>query len=146
MGVIIAVVGFSILTPKPVFETSLSMEVNAATEDVKLPFKVEKSKLYSMNLELKAKGILTDIQIYTDNGTLIYENICEWFTIGTSLKLEKGNYVFVLTFLKDHSAMQEHFTSRGYMFKADVLEGFKEFYNNNKSVGKSPISLSVDIK
>jgi hypothetical protein len=146
LGVLISVVGFSVLVPKPVFETSLSMEVKSATENVKLPFKIEKSKFYSMNLELEAKDILTDIQIYTDNGTLIYQNICEWLTLGTSLKLEKGNYVFVLTFLKDLTGMQEHFKSKGYTFKADVLERLKAIYNKNNSVDNYPVSFSVTIK
>lgn len=146
LGVIILVVGFSILIPKPVFKTSLSIEVKSTTENEKLPFKVEKSKVYSMNLELKAKGILTDVQIYTDKGTLIYQNICEWFTLGTSLKLEKGNYVLVLTFLKDPSGMKKHFMSRGYMFEADVLERLKETYNKNNSVENYPVSFSMTIK
>jgi hypothetical protein len=146
LGVIIAVVGFSILIPKPVFETSLSIEVNSTTENTKIPFKIEKSKFYSMNLELNAKGILTDVQIYTDNGTLIYQNICEWFTLGTSLKLNKGNYVFVLTYLKDPSGMQEHFNSSGYIFEADVLKRFKEIYNNNNLVENYPVSFSVTIE
>ena len=146
LGVFISVVWFNILVPKPIFETSLSMEVKSATENVKLPFKIEKSKFYSMNLELKGEGILTDIQIYTGSGTLIYQNICEWLTLGTSLKLEKGNYVFVLTFLKDFSGMQEHFKSKGYVFEADVLGQFKKIYNKNNSVENFPVSFSVTIK
>ena len=146
LGVIITVVWFSILIPKPAFETSLSIEVNSTTENTKFPFKVEKSMLYSMNLELKAKGILTDIQIYTDNGTRIYQNICEWITLNTSFNLEKGNYVFILTFLKDPSGMQEHFKSRGYKFEANVLEQFKKICNKNNSVENYPVSFSVTIK
>lgn len=146
LGVIIAIVGFSILIPKPVFETSLSIKVKSTTENTKLPFEIDKIKVYSMNLELKAKGILTDVQIYTDNGTLVYQNISEWFTLGTSLKLNKGNYVFVLTYLKDPSGMQEHFNSKGYMFEADVLERFKEIYNKNNSVENYPVSFSATIK
>ena len=146
LGAGIAVVSFSMLRPKPVLETSFSMEVSPTTEDMKLPFKVGKSKLYSMDLELTAKGHITDIQIYTENGTLVYQNICEWFTLGTSLDLEKGNYILVLTFLKDDISMQEHFKAKGYKFEAGVVEKLKDMYKNNNSVENYPISFSATIK
>lgn len=146
LGSIIVVLGFSILMPKPIFEESLSMEVNSATKDVKLPFKVEESKLYSMEIGLKAKGVLTDIQIYSENGTMVYQNICEWFTLGTSLNLKKGDYVIVLTFLKNPIAMQEHFKAKGYEFNADTLEQLKEVYNMSSLVENYQVSFSVTIK
>ncbi|HZJ84414.1 MAG TPA: hypothetical protein VFD02_02555 [Syntrophomonadaceae bacterium] len=146
LGVIIVAVGFSVLRPKPVLETYFSMEVNPTTENMEFPFKVDKSKSYNMNLELETKNILTDVQIYSENKTLVYQNIAEWFSLGTSFQLEKGNYVFVLTFLKKPKDMQEHFNTMGYMFEDDTIQGFKEIYSKNNGVKDYRFSCSVNIK
>lgn len=143
---VIAAVGLNIFNPKPVFKTSFSMEAGSANEDVKLPFIVEKSREYKMDLKLTAKGFLTDVQIYSEDGDLIYQNICEWFTLGTSYKLNKGNYIFVLTFLKNQEAMEEHFRKMGYKFEPELLEKLKEIYKNNSSIEKNTISFSGIIK
>lgn len=144
--VVIAVVGLNIFNTKPVFETSFSMEATSANEDVKLPFVVEKSKEYNMNLKLTAKGFLTDVQIYSEEGDLIYQDICEWLTLGTSHKLNKGNYIVVLTFLKNQAAMEEHLRKMGYKFEPELLEKLKEVYKNNSSIEKNTISFSGIIK
>lgn len=146
LGSIIVAAGLNILMPKTSFEKSLSIEVNSTTNDVKLPFKVERSKLYSMELGLEAKGILTDIQIYSEDGTMIYQNVCEWFTIGTSLNLKKGNYVIVLTFLKNPMAMQEHFKVKGYNYKADTVEQLKDVYEMSSLADNYQVSFSAVIK
>jgi hypothetical protein len=143
---IIVVIGFAILIPKPVFEKSLSMEVNSKTEDVKLPFKLENSKHYDMQLELKAKGILTDIQIYSESGNVVYQNFAERCTIGTTLNLKKGDYEIVLTFLKNPVAMQEHFQKNGYKFDTVTLEQLKGLFDVSNSIENYPVSFSVTIK
>ncbi len=143
-GAIIVILGCSTLMPKPILEKSLSIEVNSSTKDLKLPLKVQVSKLYNMEMKLEAKGIITDIQIYSENGTLVYQNICEWFTLGTSLNLQKGNYVIVLTFLKDPISMQEYFKAKGYKFKTYELEQLKKVFS--MPVKNHPVSFSVTIK
>lgn len=146
LGAAVTAAGLSIIIPKPVLETSISLEVNPATENMVFPFKVEKSRLYSMDMELTAKGFLTDIQMYSGDGTLVYQNVCEWFNIGTSINLEKGDYKLVFTFLKDSAGMEEHFRKMGYKFDTDVLESYKEIYKLNNNGKSYPVSFSVDIK
>jgi hypothetical protein len=144
MGVI-AVIVVVVLISKPTFETSFSMEVSGMTEDVKVPFELKKSKLYNINLELTAKGILTDVQIYNENGIQVYQNICEWFSLNTSLNLEKGKYVLVLTFLQDSNDMQEHMKAMGYKFEVGILEQLEEIYNINNQDENYPITFSTII-
>ena len=145
-GAAVTIIIFSILMPKPVFEKSISIDVTPATRDVKLPFVLERSRPYRMNLGLKAEGILTDIQIYTDQGAMVYQNICERFTLETTLDLKKGSYSLVLTFLKNPADMEKHFKEKGYKFQTDELEQLKKIYPVGDPVRNHPVSFSVTIR
>lgn len=142
LGVIVIAVGIIELVPKPAFKTSFLLEVNGATEDVKVPFELKKSKLYSMDIELTTKGILTDVQIYNENGIQVFQNICEWFSINSSLNLEKGKYVLVLTFLQDSKEMQDYIELMGYKIDTDNL---KEIYNINSQDESYPFTFTAII-
>lgn len=143
---LIVIVVFSVVQHKPILEASFSLIVDSTTENSTLPFVISKNQMYSMDLELEAEGILTDVQIYTVDGALIHQNICEWFTLETQLTLDKGNYVLVLTYLKDSISMREHFISKGYTFTDDELKMLDEVYLHNDVSGNVPISFSVSIK
>ena len=146
VGIMVVIVGVIVLVPKPAFETSFKMEVNGVTEDVKVPFELKESKLYSMDMELTTKGILTDVQIYNENGIKVLQNICERFSNNSSMNLEKGKYVLVLTFLQSPIEMQEHIKSMGYNIETSILDQLEEIYTINSQDESYPYSFSATIK
>lgn len=146
LGVVILAVVSNILAPKPVVETSFSMEFKDLAEDYNLPFSIDKNKDYKMNLKLKSKGVFTDIKIYTDNGTKIYQNLSDEFKLNCILQLKEGNYVLTLTFLQDYADMQEYFKLMGYEFEDNKMEEFKKIYSENNIIEKYSVSCSVTIK
>jgi hypothetical protein len=145
---IVGLVGFRILAPEPVLETSFVMTVGLDTEDVKLQFEAKQSKPYSMDLTLDGQGILTDIQIYNEEGTRVYQTLAESFTHNGygSLKLEKGQYEMVLTFLQEPQDMEAHFRIMGYDFTRDEIEALKKIYDPDTRATGYPIKFSATIK
>lgn len=145
---IVGLIGFRILAPEPILKTSFAMTVSLDTEDVKLPFEVKQRKPYSMSLVLDASRILTDIQIYNEEGTRVYQNLAERFSFDGygSLKLEQGQYEMVLTFLREPQDMEAHFRIMGYDFAMDEIEMLKKVYDPDTSATGHPIKFSATIK
>jgi len=137
---------YQMLLPDKVFTTSFSLDITAAREDIEIPFKVETSKSYNMNLKLDAEGLLTDVQIYDDKGSLVYQNIGEWFTLSSSLDSEPGDYLFSLTFLRDPEAMVQHFAEKGYWFPQEQIDELKEVLTKNRDHKSIPVSFSAVIQ
>ena len=137
---------YQMLQPNKVFETSFSMEVHDVREVVEMPFKVEVSKSHNMSLKLDAEGMLTDVRIYDEKGNTIYQNICEWFTLSTSLDLKSGDYLFTLTFLRDPDAMSQYFAEKGYKFSPEQINEFNEILNKNRDNKSIPVSFSAIIR
>jgi hypothetical protein len=107
------------------------MTVTQQTGDLKLPFEVKRSKHYDMSLSLDASGMLTDIQIYNEEGQLIYQNLAEYFTFdgNGNLELEQGQYEMVLTFLMNPQDMEEHFRMMGYDFNEEAIATLAEVFD-----------------
>ena len=94
------------------------MEIHDARKVVEMPFKVTKSKSYSLSLNLDAEGLLTDIQICDSAGNTVYQNISERFNLSSSLDLKTGDYLLTLTFLREPEAMTQYFAEKGYTFSS----------------------------
>jgi len=142
----IAFMCYKMLIHDKVFETTFSINVRDKREVVKMPFTVETNKSYKMNLRLGAEGILTDVQIYDDNGHIVYQNISEWFKLSTSLDLKQGNYLFVLTFIRDPEVMMQYFEEKKYEFSQKQIDELKKILKKNPDVEYIPVSFSAVIK
>lgn len=142
----VAFVCYQMLLPDKVFETSFSMNVRDDREVVEMPFKVKTSKSYKMSLRLDAEGMLTDIQIYDDKGSIVYQNVCERFTLSSSLDLKTGNYLFVLTFIRDPEVMAQYFEEKEYAFSQEQIDGLKELFAKNRDDKFIPVSFSAVIQ
>jgi len=137
---------YQLLLSNKVFETSFSMEIRDAREVIEMPFNVKTSKSYNLSLKLEAEGLLTDVQIYDDQEKLVYQNVCEWMTLSSSLDLKTGNYQFVLTFLRDPEAMAQYFAEKEYAFSPEQIDEFKELLAKNRDDKSIPVSFSAIIR
>jgi len=137
---------YQILPPNKVFETSFSMNVRDNLKNVKMSFVVNTNKSYKMSMKLDAEGMLTDIQIYDDKGNIVYQNVCEQFTFSSSLNLKTGNYLFVLTFIRDPEVMVQYFEEKGYEFSQDQIDALKELFAKNRDDEFIPVSFSAVIQ
>jgi len=135
-----------ILFPDKVFETSFSMNIHDDMKDVKMSFEINANKTYKMNMKLDAEGMLTDIQIYDDKGSTVYQNICEHYTIDSHLNFKKGNYQLVLTFIKNPEVMVQHFEEKGYEFSQEQIDGLKELFAKKRHDEFIPVSFSAVIQ
>lgn len=140
---VVILAGFRILTSQPVLETRFSMTVTQQTGDLKLPFEVKRSKHYDMSLSLDASGMLTDIQIYNEEGQLIYQNLAEYFTFdgNGNLELEQGQYEMVLTFLMNPQDMEEHFRMMGYDFDEEAIATLAGVFDADLDAGSDSLAF-----
>jgi len=146
---LLVLVGFGayhILQPNKVFETSFSMEIHDARKVVEMPFKVTKSKSYSLSLNLDAEGLLTDIQICDSAGNTVYQNISERFNLSSSLDLKTGDYLLTLTFLREPEAMTQYFAEKGYTFSSEQMDELREVLTKNRDDKSIPVSFSAIIQ
>ncbi|HHW32161.1 MAG TPA: hypothetical protein GXX20_10910 [Clostridiaceae bacterium] len=139
-------VSYQILVPNKVFETSFSTNIRDNQEVMRMPFIIKTGKSYKMSLNLEAEGILTDIQIYDDNGNIVYQNICEQFSLSTTLKLKPGNYLLELTFIRDPDVMVKYFGEKKYAFSQDQVNMLKELFEKTRNDELIPVSFSAIIQ
>lgn len=76
----------------------------------------------------------------------MYQNICEWFTLDATLDLKKGNYRFVLTFVRDPAVMKQYFGEKKYAFTQEQIDGLTEMLTKNENDDFIPVSFSAVIK
>jgi len=132
--------------PEKVFETSFSMNVIDDLKVMKMPFEIKRDRSYNMNLRLDAEGMLTDIQICDDKGNTIYQDFCEQLTLSSSLDLKTGNYLFVLTFIRDPEVMAQYFEEKEYGLSQEYIDRFRELFAKNQDNKPIPVSFSAVIK
>lgn len=137
---------YQILQPDKIFETSFSMNVGDNRKDMKMSFDVKKGKTYKMNLNLESEGMLTDIVIYDDKGNMVYQNVCERLNLSSSLDLNTGNYLFMLTFIRDPEVMVQYFEEKKYTFSREQIEGLEELFEKKRDDKFIPVSFSAVIK
>lgn len=129
-----------------VFETSFTMNVTENKKVMEMSFEVKKERSYRMDLALEAEGMLTDVQIFDNKGNMVYQNLCEWMTLSTSLYLDKGNYRFMLTFIRDPGVMEKHLAEMGYHFSSEQLDTLMKVYTKGGDNGHTPVSFSAVIR
>lgn len=137
---------FQVLPQGKVFSTSFTTSVAENKKVMEMSFEVKKAKSYSMDLALEAEGMLTDVQIYDDKGNTVYQNICEWVTLSTSLDLKEGNYLLVLTFIRDPEVMEQHFAEKGYTFTREQEDMLQEVFTRKVDTQFTPVSFSALIR
>lgn len=137
----------NIFKTNPVLKTTISLNINQSSRSLEFPFAIEKDRIYNMDFELETTIKFVDLQVFTEKGDLVYQNVISEGSIkGIILDLNKGNHSFVINFLKDTEGMEEHFKIMGYTFDDDHMKMFKEKYSKNDFVVNAPISFSVTIK
>lgn len=134
---------FYFLRPRPILNTSVSLEINQPIQTHTIAFNAAKSKDYRMNLELVSAGFITDIQLFNENGERIYQNLAEWINLSSRIFLEKGNYEMVLTFLPDYLQLEHHWALMGY--PPEGLEPLTEFYRDDDA-GPRMITFTAGIR
>lgn len=137
---------YKTLLPSKVFETSFSMNIYEEQKVLEMPFKVKISKSYKMDLKLDAEGMLTDVQIYDTKGNLVYQNISEKFELSSWLKLKTGDYLFLITFIRNPDVMMQYFKERGYIFSQEQIDELKELFTTNQDDKFTSVSFSAVIK
>jgi hypothetical protein len=142
----VAAMSYKTLLPSKVFETSFSMNIYEEQKVLEMPFKVKISKSYKMDLKLDAEGMLTDVQIYDTKGNLVYQNISEKFELSSWLKLKTGDYLFLITFIRNPDVMMQYFKERGYIFSQEQIDELKELFTTNQDDKFTSVSFSAVIK
>lgn len=99
-----------------------------------------------MDLKLDAEGMLTDVQIYDTKGNLVYQNISEKFELSSWLKLKTGDYLFLITFIRNPDVMMQYFKERGYIFSQEQIDELKELFTTNQDDKFTSVSFSAVIK
>jgi len=137
---------FQEMFPNKIFETSFSMNVQDNQKAIKMAFEVKKNKTYKLNLSLAAEGMLTDIQIFDDKGSIVYQNLSEWMSLNSSLDLKAGNHLFVITFIRDPEVMVQHFKENEYTFSQNQIDMYKELLAKKLNDKSIPVSFSAVIQ
>jgi Predicted metal-dependent membrane protease len=119
----IVTMGFSIKGAAPVFETSVTSNVNYDSKDLEFPMKVEKSGSYTMDLELASTRGLVAMKIIDGNGKEVYNTSCMQMTSNGPLKLEEGLYKVIVEFHIDD--MEQYCTQVGIAYDEKAKEQFK---------------------
>ncbi len=118
---------------KPILERSF--DINATIEkQEKIDFKIQKDKVYQLELDLEAQGFITDVRILDENGNLIYQNFGEWFFLTTNIELSKGSYTLELSYLTDKEALKQHLEDMEYeQLDLETMTLLEKIYENTGS-------------
>ncbi|NLC67400.1 MAG: hypothetical protein GX754_01140, partial [Clostridiaceae bacterium] len=144
--VAIAFAANQLLLPGKIFETSFTMNIHDNLKVMEMPFDVKTSRSYNMSLSLDAEGMLTDVRIFDDKGSMVYQNISEWFTLSSQVDLETGKHLLVLTFIRDPEAMVQYFEENKYTFSREQIDTFKALLAKKPNDKFIPVTFSAAIQ
>lgn len=106
----------------PVFQTSVSMDVNRNSDNLHIPMKIDKSGEYILDLDVKSAKGLVGIDITDESGKEVFQMSCGEATSTGPIKLGKNTYTINVNFLMDMNEIEEYFTKRGLDYDADLKE------------------------
>lgn len=106
----------------PVFETSVSMDVNHKSDNLHMPMKIDKAGEYILDLDIKSNKGLVDIEIEDESGKVVFQMSCSMATSNGPIKLEKTSYTIKVNFLMDMNEVEEYYAQKGIKHNADLKE------------------------
>ncbi len=93
--------GFMLASRRPVIDMYGDFTAEEYEENV-FAIDVPEDGIYMMNLQYESQGFLTDIELISPDGEIVYQAISDSIDIVYEpLELSAGTYRFVLTFIKD---------------------------------------------
>jgi hypothetical protein len=110
------------LNKAPVFETSISMEVNHKSDNLHIPMKIDKAGDYILDLDIKSNKGLVDIEIADVSGKVVFQMSCNKATSNGPIKLEKTTYTINVNFLMDMNEVEEYYAEKRIKYDADLKE------------------------
>jgi membrane protease YdiL (CAAX protease family) len=123
-----------------VLEMTLTKDINEKTENIEIPFKVEKSGNYVVDFEIISKRGLIDMQILSEQGDEVYQTSCMWMTNHFELNLNQGIHNIILDF--HLSDIEEYHREKGYNYSEKVKEDLNLTGDLNEY---SPFEFSIQI-
>jgi uncharacterized protein len=123
------------VSKSPVFETSISMDVNRSSDNLYMPMKIDNSGEYIIDLVIKSKRGLVEMRIMDESGKEVFQMSCAEATSTGPIKLEKITYTVNVNFLMDMNEVEEYYTQKGIKYNADLkeklnLDGDLDKYSN----------------
>jgi membrane protease YdiL (CAAX protease family) len=110
------------LNKAPVFETSVSMDVNHKSDNLHMPMKIDKAGDYLLDLDIKSNKGLVDIEIIDESGKVVFQMSCNKATSTGPIKLEKTSYTINVNFLMDMNEVEEYYAEKGIKYNVDLKE------------------------
>lgn len=110
------------LNKVPVFQTSLSMDVNYKSKNLHMPMKIDKAGEYILDLDVKSNKGLVDIEIVDESGKEVFQMSCSKATSTGPIKLEKTTYTINVNFLMDINQVEEYYTQKKIKYDANLKE------------------------
>lgn len=138
-SVLMILLGAALMTlnvsKSPVFETSISMEVNRYSDNLHMPMKIDNPGEYILDLDIKSKRGLVEMRIMDEAGKEVFQMSCAETTSNGPIKLEKTTYVVNVNFFMDMNEVEEYYTQKGIKYSADLkeklhLDGDLDKYSN----------------
>jgi hypothetical protein len=119
----IMTMGLAMKGSVPVFETSITSNVNYDSKDLEFPMKIEKTGSYSMDLELNTGRGLVAMKILSESGENVFDTSCMWLTSTNTLKLKEGTYKVIVAFHIDD--MEDYCKQVGITYDEKAKQEFK---------------------
>ncbi len=110
------------LNRAPVFESSISMDVNGNTDPLNMPMKIEESGEYMLELDIESERGLININITDEHGEEIYQMSCKKAISNGFIKLENTTYTINVDFLMDIKEIEEYYGEKGISHNVDLKE------------------------
>ncbi|TYQ13086.1 UNVERIFIED_CONTAM: membrane protease YdiL (CAAX protease family) [Acetivibrio alkalicellulosi] len=98
---------FSVFKMEEVFNINITMDINIESDGVNMPFNIEESGNYYMDLKLNSQRGLIDYKIINENDEEVFQTSAQKLTYSSFLQLEEGEYHVVVDFQLDKKIVED---------------------------------------
>lgn len=106
----------------PVFEISVSMDINHNQRDALIPMEIDELGEYMLELEIKNEKGLVNLRIIDEIGEEIYNILGKDVTFNGPIDLRDTKYTIISTYLMDIDKVEQYYNQNGLEFTKDLEE------------------------